>query len=466
MAIVFIHGVNTRDTDRDYQQAMGARRVLFNRLVAKVLPQDRYASFKAVEDVYWGDLGVQFGWNLRSIPVTRTLESLGAEGSPVIDNLDLVLLLTQPKASRPQTGESRVEALGASSGGLLANAAATNPARVVRAIFAPEAARFDPTTPAPPATQLSEEAKAAAQNEGEQLAIMLLAADKLAQDVQSSPQLIAGEDDAEVFKKVRDETNLRYQQLAAELQGGSVSHVEGLGVFDDATRWARQRLESLVKGAKSAVRATADFIKGAGEETARGGSLLLLQALRDEASQKGLRFFGDVLVYLRRGHPPKGDIQQRVRDGIRNIAARKNADGSREPLVIITHSFGSIILHDLLTAGELDDIKVDLWVTVGAQTSLFAEMRLYESSPKDVPSAGRSVLGKPTQVTRWINFYDAADVLSYLHEPVFGSDSVTDIQVRDRANIKNAHGHYFITPDFYERVGEELKSLFEKNQLV
>jgi hypothetical protein len=230
--------------------------------------------------------------------------------------------------------------------------------------------------------------------------------------------------------------------------------------------WARKRIDGVIQGAAKIVRGAGDMVKDAGAEAQRVASLLILQAKRDDLSRKGLRFFGDVLVYLRRGHLPNAHIAQRVRDAIRQVAARTNANGSREPLVIVTHSFGSIALYDVLTSGELDDIKVDVWVTVGAQTSLFAEMRLYGSSAADVPSTAQPTLGKPKQVTRWLNFYDAADVISYVHEPVFGTDAVTDIQIRDRANLTNAHGHYFVTTEFYERIGRELKDQLDRKVLV
>ena len=95
MAIVFVHGVNTRDSDSDYQQAVGARRVLFDKLSGSVLPKDRFGSFATVDDVYWGDLGVQFAWKLQSIPKTQTLQSLGADEAPVAGNPDLLFTIMQ-----------------------------------------------------------------------------------------------------------------------------------------------------------------------------------------------------------------------------------------------------------------------------------------------------------------------------------------------------------------------------------
>ena len=84
-------------------------------------------------------------------------------------------------------------------------------------------------------------------------------------------------------------------------------------------------------------------------------------------------------------------------------------------------------------------------------------MRAYVGSPDDVPSEGTPTLGKPGAVNRWLNYYDAADVFSYLAEPVFGADAVTDIEVSEGANLKNAHGAYVSEPSFYHSVADALR---------
>ena len=110
-------------------------------------------------------------------------------------------------------------------------------------------------------------------------------------------------------------------------------------------------------------------------------------------------------------------------------------------------------------APEFKDFKVDLWVTVGSQVGLFAEMRAYVGSPDDVPTDQSPTLGKPERVERWLNFYDAADVFSYLAEPVFGKEAVTDIEVSEGANLKNAHGAYFAESSFYRNIAGAVAAL-------
>jgi hypothetical protein len=165
---------------------------------------------------------------------------------------------------------------------------------------------------------------------------------------------------------------------------------------------------------------------------------------------------GDVLVYLHHGRTASPNIYQRVRQ---ELVSLKPKDA--EPLVVVTHSFGSEILYDLLTSDGLDGLTIDLWVTVGAQTSLFAEMRLFGAIPPDIPKDTQNyILGRPAGVTKWVNIYDPADPLSYKHQPVFGD--VTDIPISDGGNLTNAHGHYFVTVSFYETVLRELHIEMER----
>ncbi|MEP6601955.1 MAG: hypothetical protein ABJB49_09100, partial [Nitrospirota bacterium] len=172
------------------------------------------------------------------------------------------LLFTIMQTGKPRAGESRIQSLGADEG-LLAKAADNDPAQLVRAILAPEAARFDPVATALSPGKLSDEDKALAQEQGEQLGLLILAANQLAQEAALQPDLITGEDDAEVLRKIKIETKQRYDNLADQRPDTSVSRVQDLGGTLD---WARKRVDSLIKIAGNVVQSARDFVKGAGEE--------------------------------------------------------------------------------------------------------------------------------------------------------------------------------------------------------
>jgi hypothetical protein len=456
MPLIFIHGVNTRDTDPDYHISMAQRRKQFDDIV--VAPRRRqYSKFAQSEDIYWGDLGVGFRWNLRCVPKTHLLQSLGPEDLEG-DNPALMQLVSDTAHNQLLSGlppASSVQMLGsATESHVFLNAIRTppeghRPGDVVRSIFAPEALRNDPRQ-LPSKSDFSVP-QADLEQRGRQLAVLLQAAERVARQVDADPATLSREpnDDA-LLNRIAELVSQTYGDLFTA-EAPPVNLAPGdkqmLGIsLNSAAQWVGGRLGALVDGAKAVAAKIAD-------EPARAATLLAMQGLREQVSGKGLRFFGDVLVYLYQGYD--GPIARRVCDGIRTAAGIATAN--EEPLVVITHSFGSIIFYDALTSGKVPDIRVALWASAGAQTSLFSEMGLYHSSDPNLPTQVHPVLGRPAQVAKWINFYDAADILSYLHEPVFGaSPEVGDIEVREGANASTAHGHYFLTPSFYERVAAEI----------
>jgi hypothetical protein len=448
MPLVFIHGVNTRNTDEDYTRAVAARRTMFEQLVVPTLATRGFPQFSVAEDIYWGDLGVSFGWRLRSIPETKVLQSLGP-AAVAEQNLDIMQLV-----SEVQPSSSGVQKLGPASP--LAAAAQKNPAMLVRAIFAPEADQFAPSGLPLPTSSLTKSEVEKVVGQGEHLGLIFIAVDSLAQDLEKHPELVQGTTDNEVMDKISKEVNLRYQKLAQSRLDAlaaptqTQTQTQKLGSFSNAIGWARDHLKGTIDAAKKAA-------SGAVAQTQRGASLVALKELRDSISRRGLRFLGDVFVYLHHGRTAAPAIYDRVKDGILALSGKKNDKSEPEPLIVVTHSFGSEILYDLLTSRELDNVTIDLWVTAGAQTSLFAEMLLFAGMQQPLPQdTDKYVLGRPSNVKKWINFYDAADVLSYLHEPVFGAEAVKDISVRAQANLTNAHGHYFADSAFYQRIAAEV----------
>ena len=138
-----------------------------------------FPGFAVAPDLYWGDLGVAFGWNLRAVPSTRVLESLGDEDDAEA-NLDLIQLVEETRKDKALLpGE---QSLGSDSP--LADAAAKDPAGLVRAIFATEADRFAVHELKSPDEPVANESKIV--NEGEHLGLLLIAVEQLAQDLRKT----------------------------------------------------------------------------------------------------------------------------------------------------------------------------------------------------------------------------------------------------------------------------------------
>jgi hypothetical protein len=464
MPILFIHGVNNRDSGCDYFRERGMRREMFDRLVITPL-KGRFPSFAVSEDAYWGDIGASYRWGLRSVPTARILGTLGTLGGnqPAAGELganpDLLMLLADFSPWLPAPASSELGVLTPGGGdGLLVAAARQDPASMIRAIVAPE--RVEPQAVLPGGEPELEPARqASCEGEGRERARIILAADEVARSEDVSRRLRTAATDEAVLAVMQEETTRQYEKLTRQAAGGAArpqsGDLEVLGIGEVFAAGAR-RIEDLIAAARN-------LAQRIGRGAAREANLAVLGARRERITRQAAVFFGDVFEYLRRGQvvgDQLGTIALRVADFL--LAAGKVARERKEPLVLVTHSFGSAIAYDLLTsplthsAGEFKDLYVDLWVMAGSQAAVFAEMRAYLGSPGDVPSTGKPTLGRPAKVGRWLNFYDAADVFGFLAEPVFGTGEVSDVEVRESVDLRTAHSAYFATPSFYRRIADEL----------
>jgi hypothetical protein len=274
---------------------------MFEQIVVPTVANQGFPQFAVADDIYWGDLGVTFGWNLRSIPDTKVLESLGPEEA-VTQNLDLLNLISETK---PES--TAVESLGAEQP--LVIAARRNPGMLVRAVFAPEADRFAPRDVPPPALQISEEDAKKAQSQGEHLGLMLIAVEHFACAAEADPELVSGTTDDDVLEKINKGVLEHYKNLAETKLRLSESETEHLGRFGDAIGWAMDHLSGMVNAAKEAANSTV-------AEAKRGVSLIALKQVRDSISRRGLRFLGDVFVYLHHGKVSAPSIFDRVKTEI------------------------------------------------------------------------------------------------------------------------------------------------------
>ena len=189
----------------------------------------------------------------------------------------------------------------------------------------------------------------------------------------------------------------------------------------------------LKKGAKSMV----DRVRNAGGRVA-------LAAGRKGAHKQVATFIGDVFCYLKEGS---------ARDQIRALMhqAIGKAVQSNDPIVLIGHSMGGVILADCLgdpdfcqSVGLNDTRQVKALVTVGSQAGFFQELGLLNMpSPASLPF-----------VETWINVFDELDVLSFLASPLF--DDAKDMMFSSRTGILDAHTAYFSRVQFYTRLRARL----------
>jgi hypothetical protein len=251
---------------------------------------------------------------------------------------------------------------------------------------------------------------------------------------------------------VENDEDFANQLVTAALEDAAVpaEEHETFGISD-----VRDRLRAAVESIRSAVVAVQQnvlSVVGKGKEFALARADDLTLRVRTPLHQTLITFLGDVFVYFRQREAATAEIGKKVADAIRDGAAVRNNTG--EPLVIVAHSMGGNIVHDLLTS-SLADVGVDVLVTVGSQVGVLEELRLFTSSNPLVPSASQPKMKMAPKVEHWINVFDTFDPLGFAAGRVF--DGVKDY--RFRTGHAWAHGGYFVEPMFHQRLGERLKEL-------
>ncbi|MEV6395264.1 hypothetical protein AB0M39_10875 [Streptomyces sp. NPDC051907] len=177
----------------------------------------------------------------------------------------------------------------------------------------------------------------------------------------------------------------------------------------------------------------------------------LAAGVRHWAARPMALLMGDVMGYFaERGTLElPGPIVKRIA-GFLDEAAR-DATLRGEPLVVIAHSMGGNIVHDVLSHFR-PDVRVDLLVTVGTQIGLFEELKLFASSDDAVPNSRCPKVTALPNVNRWINVLDRSDPLAFAAAPVFvGAEDLVF-----RTGAWWAHGGYLTSCDFHARLARRV----------
>jgi hypothetical protein len=408
MPIVFVHGVNNRREDPDYEPRRKVTEQFLRKCFQGAVINGK--TFAAVNPYfpYWGDLGAKFAWNMQSLP-SGEMDALGpgveASLRPLVAAVrDLVEspgkasdqpLLAVAQQSFPRAVDILVELL------LLSPGAATAD-QVAEFILALQhyAAAFEP--PMPPPAWLA--------------------------NIQTDEQF--------------------HGRLIAEAQNVLAASPQALGGFGAVGN-------ALAAGAARLKQATKAV---AGKILDKVGDLASTKVLawsRGSLNATIGRFFGDVFMYLngRGDQAAPGEIPSRILAAVDQAIAAAPAN---EPLVIMAHSLGGVISFDLLTHFR-PALKVDLFITVGSQVPHFEEMKLYRESQPGIPSVATPRAPKPANLKHWINVFDEVDIFSYSCKKIFAD--VQDFAYDTQTYVIKAHGAYFEQPRFYDRIRSRVDGL-------
>jgi hypothetical protein len=421
MALIFIHGVNTRK-GVDYDTDVAARNELLRRLILSSLKKGKYAAM-AIVNPYWGDQGVSFRWDQATVPKVGVLAmGGGGERTPRSDG-EMAALLGDMVAGRVEG----VRALGGAAASLK-EAAAKDLPRFMETVLSPiilSEMNLEPQGADTPAAR------------GEREALLLLAADAAARDPNTQAAAAAARSDDELLEVLKTAVRGRFESLVKAAQPGGAPEAKLKRMGPGWLNELRDRIEEIF-----------NRVKGA---PARAASVAGLSFYRDDLHANISRFFGDVFVYLdERGTAAKpGPIIRKVLDDIRAAPAQKG-----EPTIVLTHSMGGNILYDLVTY-YAPDLVVDAWISVAGQVGQFEEMKIFKASDKSV-RAPHKVHGLAGRVKYWLNIYDPVDIFSFLTAPVF-EEVKEDLAFKTGDMVVKAHGAYFKRPSFYRALLDRLE---------
>jgi hypothetical protein len=436
--LVFVHGVNNRRGDTPEEQAVFDNRAALIReqfrnvaFASRVKAQDGLAVFTP----YWGDLGVKFARNLACVPKSGVQEL--AVGEPealplfeaVTANLGPEVLLSPNLQAAPLVTVAQVRSLEAAVDLLFAGGAnAPLPGLVAGLIDAiPDAARF-----AAAATEY-----ASANSKPAWLTTVL--------------------DDQSFLDRLLVEVATHATSAGLPTTVGTVTPVQSLSVGSTLKSWLENGANSVQRAVTVVVENSKGAITGTATSAAREAFLRLSTVARPGVSAVFSRFFGDVFTYLEN----RQAITSRVVNDIqRAIDAKRPHD---DELYLVGHSFGGIILYDILTTIRFEPaLKCDLYVTIGSQVALFAEIgRLADQQniDKAFKKSSKAVVPRPLAANRWLNIFDPTDFFGFGTRGVFGG--ALDYLFETDALPLVSHGAYFDTPRFFVRLRERVQQVFE-----
>jgi len=432
MPLVFVHGVNNRRGTTAADQSLFDDRVaLMQQQFAHVTFADRVAPDRLQTfSPYWGDLGVKFARNFASLPKS------GVQTLAIKSAMDLSVAAT----AKLDSDLARDPAFAVNP--LLTTARSRSLAAALDLLFASAN-----NVPKPPMLQKT------MTNALPEVARFSAAAERYAAVNSNPPWLAAVNDDTafvdELFRAVNSSS-----AAGPSPHKDQTGEVQTLGIGSDVLSWLKTGAGAVKGAVKDAVASVKTAVAGATTDAARAAFMELSNYIRPDASAFAGRFVGDVFTYLEN----RKDIADLVLQSVRKAHEARN-DKDKE-LYLVGHSFGGIILYDVLTEFA-PDIPCDLYVTVGSQVALFAEMgRLATGKELLATFAANKSAARPNAAARWVNIYDLTDFFGFGTLGVF--EGVKDYKFETDALPLVSHAAYFDTPRFFARLKERAAEAFAK----
>lgn len=404
MALVHVHGIGNRGAEDERRTAL---RDSWFRLA--LMPAAGCRSPEApILNPHWGALLPPSAWNWASLRVDG-IESLGDDG-PVVDD-SVAEMVDGVVAATPDVAEGHV----------LVTAARTSLLWAVELLAASVEAQWAGERDATVAFCARAVAYWAWKTD-----------DRRGDGVRFFGWLGEVEADVDFLDRLDEELHAWHNEV--EDDGGRK---------DVPDEWERFGAVSVPLPARAAVRR----INAALAKIVAGG----VMAVSRRFTPKGALLFADVAGYLagRGGVERSSPVVDLVGKALDDAAGAAQAYG--DPLVVVAHSMGGNIVHDVLSFHR-PDVRIDLLVTVGTQVGLFEELKLFAASDPAVPSPQVAKVPALPNVTRWINVVDVRDPLAFAAGSVFAG--AEDLVFDSGALLP--HGAYLTSPDFHRRLARRV----------
>lgn len=430
MPLVFVHGVNNRRGDALATQAVFDNRFEALRQQFRVSSMgDRVTAESGLEVFmpYWGDLGAKFARGLASLPQSgiQKLAVGDSEVTPLLEVtagcLDAALLEEKSISEQPFITIARSRSLGAA----------------IDLLFAATAA-----APVHPMLLHGTALKIAL----EKTALFARRAEVYAGS-NPKPAWLGEVADDEAF----------LDRLLQEIPGGEIpieTQRQTLGFGNDVKKLLQNGASSVRYPTSRIVQSLRSAVPLTATDVARRSFQWLSGFTRPTISAFMGRFMGDIFTYLDNRGPI---IDLVLADIDKAVAAKRPGD---DELLLVGHSFGGVILYDILSYFR-PELACDLFVTVGSQVALFAELNQLaakENIASSFATSMKSVVQRPSNIARWINIFDRTDIIGFGTQGVFAG--TWDFEFETDTFPLLSHASYFASVRFHARLRARVAQSF------
>ncbi len=207
---------------------------------------------------------------------------------------------------------------------------------------------------------------------------------------------------------------------------------------------------------------------------------------KNDLAYPGLRelfvdYLGTSLAYRpQSGYPMYPLLHARIKEQLAKMASHRRVDSSCTPLIVLAHSFGSVILSNYIYDLQIEQARIgglipgltpfEQFQTFAGFITFGSPLAIYADQPGDFNRAirvhGPALPDSQKALSKWLNFYDKDDIIAYplkginpAYEQAVSED--IEINVGSPATSWNpgCHNGYWEDPDFFRPVAAYLGDL-------